>query len=47
MTDRLDRGFSDLAKKMRSDYCTIEQVNTMMYRMNEEQELNNVRKSEY
>ena len=47
LLDRLDRGFTDLAKKMRSEYVTIEQLDSKLYRMTEEMELNSVKKFEY
>ena len=47
MMDRLDRGFTDLSKKVRGEYVTVEQLDTKLYRMNEEQEMNSVRKFEY
>ena len=47
MMDRLDRGFTDLSKKMRGEYVTMEQMDAKLYRMGEEQEMNSVRKFEY
>ena len=47
MIDRLDRGFTDLAKKVRLEYCSNETLDTKLYRMNEEFEVNSVKRFEY
>ena len=36
MLDRIDRGVNDMNRKMRTDYVTLEQMDTKLYRLNEE-----------
>ena len=47
MIDRLDRGFTDLSKKVRQEYCSNELLDTKLYRLNEEFEVNSVKRFEY